>query len=307
VTGLRLGFGLPVSGSWATPENLTAIARRADELGYHSLWSFQRLLVPAESDWGPMYRSVLDPLTTLGYVAAVTQRARLGVAVVNAPFYSPIVLAKQLSTLDRLSNGRLDTGLGIGWADQEFLATGADRAGRGDRVAEFIDCLRAIWGPDPVQFSSPSYQVPPARVQPKPVQQPTPPVLLGGGADRALRRAGRVADGWISASRFEPEQIGRAVSVIRQGAAEANRNPDSLRIVIRAVIKLTESADSAPDRKILHGSADQIAADLESLSRAGATEAFLDLNFDPEVGSPDADPEQSMDYANRVLDAFAPH
>jgi alkanesulfonate monooxygenase SsuD/methylene tetrahydromethanopterin reductase-like flavin-dependent oxidoreductase (luciferase family) len=115
MTGVRLGFGLPVSGSWATPEAMVRVAQRAEQLGYTSLWTFQRLLHPAEGDWGPMYRSVHDPLVALAYVAAATERVRLGVAIVNVPFYAPIVLAKQLTTLDAVSAGRLDVGLGLGW------------------------------------------------------------------------------------------------------------------------------------------------------------------------------------------------
>src|SRR5918999_274757 len=100
---MLLGFGAPVSGAWATPDNLASFAKRADELGYHSLWTFQRLLVDAENAADPVYRSVLDPLVSLGFAAAHTERIRLGVAVVNLPFVSPAYLAKQSSTLDLLS------------------------------------------------------------------------------------------------------------------------------------------------------------------------------------------------------------
>ncbi len=304
MSGLELGFGLPVSGSWATPDNISTIARRADELGYASLWTFQRLLVPADGDWGPMYRSVLDPLICLGYAAAATTRARLGVAVVNAPFYSPTVLAKQLTTLDRLSGGRLDTGLGLGWADEEFTATGSDKAGRGRRLEEFIECLHAIWAEDPVSFDGPTYQIPPARIQPKPIQQP-PPILLGGSADRALQRIGRLADGWISASRHDPTTVADTIATIKRSAETAGRDPERLRFIIRAVIELADD-DLGSDRKVLHGSADQIRGDLDDLARCGATEAFFDLNFAPKVGSPSADAAESMTYAQRVLEVFAP-
>lgn len=300
----QLGFGLPVSGSWATAPNVAEIARRADELGYSSLWAFQRLLTPADGDWGPMYRSVLDPLVSLAYAAAVTTRIRLGIAVLNAPFYSPIVLAKQLTTLDQLSGGRLDTGLGLGWADEEFAATGASKAGRGARLEEFIDCLHAIWGEDPVRFDGPEFQVPPARIQPKPIQQP-PPILLGGAAEAALRRVGRYADGWISASRHDPATITQAIATIRSAAEQAGRDADRLRFVVRAVIGLTPQP-LADDRRMLTGSVDQIQHDLERLAANGVTEAFLDLNFVPEVGSPDADPAAAMDFARNVLEAFAP-
>ncbi|HEX2901979.1 MAG TPA: TIGR03619 family F420-dependent LLM class oxidoreductase [Jatrophihabitans sp.] len=304
MTGPLLGFGLPVSGSWATAANLTEIAGRAEELGYASLWSFQRLLVPAEGDWGPMYRSVLDPLVSLGFAAAVTSRARLGVAVVNAPFYPAAVLAKQLSTIDVLSGGRLDTGLGLGWADEEFVATGTEKAGRGARLAEFVAAMRACWGPDPVSFDGTRVHIPPARIQPKPVQQP-PPILLGGAAPAALQRAGRLADGWISASRHDPATLAQTIDTIKQAAVGAGRDPSGLRFIVRAVLGLTER-DLGPQRRMLHGSVGEIRSDLARLSDSGVTEAFLDLNFVPEVGSPDADPVEAMAFAHRVLAAFAP-
>jgi probable F420-dependent oxidoreductase len=300
---LRLGFGLPVSGSWATAANLATVARRAEELGYDSLWAFQRLLHPAEGDWGPMYRAVQDPIVTLAHVAALTERPRLGVAVVNAPFYSPILLAKQLSTLDELSGGRLDAGLGLGWAEEEFAAAGVDYARRGARTEEFISCLKAIWTQDVVSFDGEFYRMPAARVDPKPVQQPHPPLLLGGTAERALRRVGRIADGWISGSRHDLRGIGADLELMRGAAREAGRDPAALRFIVRGVLKLTDSAAGA-DRRPLQGDVEQIRADFNSLAGQGVTELFIDLNFDPEVGSPTADPTASMRRAEHVLTTF---
>src|SRR5215472_7074797 len=116
---MDIGFGAPVAGVWATPRNLTEFARRAERLGYRSLWTFQRLLVPREADMAPVYQSVLDPMVALGYAAAVTSAIRLGVAVINHPFASPAYLAKQAATVDVLSGGRLDLGIGIGWMPEE--------------------------------------------------------------------------------------------------------------------------------------------------------------------------------------------
>jgi alkanesulfonate monooxygenase SsuD/methylene tetrahydromethanopterin reductase-like flavin-dependent oxidoreductase (luciferase family) len=173
MAGLRLGFGLPVSGAWATPEAMARFAVRAEELGYASLWTFQRLLYPVGAELGPVYRSVHDPLIALAYVAALTERIRLGLAIVNAPFYAPIVLAKQLSTLDVVSAGRLDAGLGLGWSHQEFAAAGVPFERRGARVEDFVACLRTLWGADPVRYDGEFYSVPEAEVAPKPVSSRT--------------------------------------------------------------------------------------------------------------------------------------
>jgi probable F420-dependent oxidoreductase len=307
VTSPTLGFGLPVSGSWATPGTVAAVARRAEELGYGSLWSFQRVVVPADADYGPQYRSVLDPVVALGFAAAVTARVRLGTAVVNAPFLPPAVLAKQLATIDVLSGGRLDAGLGLGWAQHEFAAVGVPYERRGARTAEYVACLRALWADDPVEFHGEFYDVPPSRMLPKPVQRPAPPILLGGSADVALRRAGRIADGWISASRHDLTAITTAIGTVRGAAAEAGRDPATLRVVVRGVVQLGDDVRGANGvRKPLTGSAEQVRDDLGRLYEAGVTEVFLDLNFVPRVGSPDVDPVAADAHAHEVLETFAP-
>jgi probable F420-dependent oxidoreductase len=302
-----LGFGLPVSGSWAVPDNMETIARRAEEAGYHSLWTFQRLLYPSDSPMGPMYESVHDPLVPLAYAAALTRRPRLGIAIVNAPFYSPVGLAKQLTTLDVLSHGRLDAGLGLGWVEEEFIATGVDSTRRGARLDEFVRCLRSIWSDDPVEFSGEFYRVPRSAIDPKPVQRPHPPILLGGSAPAALRRVGRVADGWITRSRHDLRSMPDDVRVIREAAAEAGRDADAVRIIVRGVLSVSQTgADDLVDRRPLHGTVGQIHGDLARLRSQGVTEVFLDLNFDPQIGNPRADAAESLRRALSILDTFAP-
>lgn len=301
---MQLGFAVPISGSWATPANCTRIARRAEELGYSSLWTFQRLLSPVRGDdpvLAPQYRSVHDPLAILAYLAGQTSAVRLGVAVVNMPYYAPIVLAKTLTTIDHLSDGRLDVGLGIGWLPPELEAVGQTTAGRGARADDFLRCLTAIWTDDVVEYDGSFYRVPRARVDPKPQQRPHPPVLLGGGADAALRRAGRVADGWISSSQADLSRIDESIATVRSAAVDAGRDPDRLRFVCRGVVKV-RTGERAP----LVGQLDDIRADLADLAAKGLTETFVDLNFDPEVGSPDADAGASMRRAEEVLEALAP-
>ena len=302
---MLIGFGLPVSGSWATPANCVRIATRAEALGYASLWAFQRLLSPVDAagdpTLDPQYRSVQDPLAVLAYVAGHTTTARLGVAVVNMPYYAPLVLAKMLTTLDQVSGGRLDAGLGIGWLEPELEAVGMSTAHRGDRAEDYLRCLRSIWSDDIVDYQGDFYRVPRGRVDPKPVQQPQPPVLLGGTADRALRRAGLMADGWISSSRADLAGIEKSIATVRAGATEAGRDPDTLRFICRGVVKVR-----AGERGPLVGSLEEIRSDLAALAAKGVTETFLDLNFDPEIGSPDADAGESMRRAEEILEALAP-
>jgi probable F420-dependent oxidoreductase len=302
---MRIGLGLPVSGVWATPESMRHVATRADELGFDSLWAFQRLLHPVDQDWGAAYHAVHDPLTSLAYVAGLTSRIRLGVAVVMAPYYAPIVLAKALTTIDILSDGRLDVGLGLGWSEQEFAAVGVPMERRGARVEDFVACLRTIWAADPVEFHGEFYDVPLSRVDPKPVQRPHPPLLMGGSAAAALRRIGRIADGWVSSSRTDLTSIGESIDVVRSSAVEAGRDPSALRVVVRGVVRLTDEPTFGDSRIPLQGTASQIRGDLEALEEQGVTEVFLDLNWDETtVGA--ADEGAALANAERVLTRLAP-
>jgi len=301
---VQLGVGLPVSGSWATPQNIRHVAVLAEELGYSSLWTFQRLLHPVDEEWGPVYHAVLDPIAALSYVAGMTTRIRLGLAIVNMPFYAPIVLSKALTTLDIVSEGRLDVGLGLGWSPQEFEAVGVSSARRGKRGEEFISALTATWTDSEVEFHGEFYDIPRSRVDPKPVQVPHPPLLMGGSADVALRRIGRLADGWISSSRTDLTTIGQSIGVVKAAATEAGRDPDRLRFVVRGVVALT--SEPPPERQPLQGTGDQIRADLTALADQGVTEVFLDANYDPRTVSDDVDPTAALDNAERVLNEFAP-
>ncbi|MEA2207473.1 MAG: hypothetical protein QOE77_4249, partial [Blastocatellia bacterium] len=132
-----------------------------------------------------------------------------------------------------------------------------------------------------------------------------PPLLLGGAAERALRRVGRIADGWISSSRHDLRTVGADLELMRSAARDAGRDAERLRFIIRGVLTLTDQPAGA-DRRPLHGDAEQIREDFDRLAEAGITELFLDLNFDPEVGSPDADPAASMRRAEHLLETFAP-
>ncbi|HTJ33587.1 MAG TPA: TIGR03619 family F420-dependent LLM class oxidoreductase [Dactylosporangium sp.] len=296
---MRIGFGLPVSGTWATPGPLGRIAAAAEHNGYDSLWSFQRLLVGADQQLEPVYRGVLDPLVALGYAAARTETIRLGVAVVNLPFVSPAHLAKQAATLDVLSGGRFDLGLGTGWSEAEFAATGAQGDRRAARTREYVAALRTLWRDEVSAFDGEFYQVPPSRMAPRPVQPGGVPILLGGSVPAALRRAGEIADGWVSRSAHELSTIGQDIELVRAGAEKAGRDPDSVRIVCRGVL-------NRPDRDLLNGSWEKIREDVAWLGTQGVTEIFYDLNWDPRIAGPDVDPVAAEERAMDILHNLTP-
>jgi probable F420-dependent oxidoreductase len=298
------GFGAPVAGAWATPRNLTEFARRAERLGYRSLWTFQRLLVPSGSSMAPVYQSVLDPMVSLGFAAAVTSSIRLGVAVVNHPFASPLLLAKQAATVDVLSGGRLDLGIGIGWLREEFTGSGAPMARRGARTEEYLAALRAVWTGDG-GFAGTYYTIPAGRQDPPPVQRPGPPILLGGMSRAAMERAGRIADGWVTASSADLSRIAESAKIVQENAAAAGRGP--VRIVCRGVVRAgQEKRSESGQRVLLSGSYAQIREDAAWLDSCGVTEMFYDLNWDPGVGNPDVEEGAAVLRAAEIIEALAP-
>jgi probable F420-dependent oxidoreductase len=294
---MRVGFGLPVSGSWATPSLLAEVAVEAEGLGYDSLWTFQRLLA---SDAAAVYESVLDPIVALTFAAARTSRIRLGVAVVNLPFVSPVVLAKQVATLDVLSDGRVDLGLGAGWSRDEFTATGASSERRAARTREYVAVLRALWSGQ-ASFDGEFYTVPPSRMEPRPVQRPGVPILLGGAVPAAIRRAGEIADGWVSRSATNLSDISSDIALVREGAESSGRA--SPRIVCRGVLKVTDLELDADGRAPLSGTYEQIREGAAWLGTQGVTEVFYDLNWDPLIT---LEPAAARDRALKILHNLAP-
>jgi len=223
-------------------------------------------------------------------------------------YREPGLLAKAVTTLDVLSGGRHDLGLGIGWMPEEFALTGADMRRRGARAAEYVQALRTLWaGGATAPVTGSFYQLPAGSQDPRPVQPGGPPILLGGMARPALERIGRIADGWVTSSRTDLSKVDALIAIVRESAAAAGRNPDRLRFVCRGVVRAGAPVPG-PDgeRLLLSGGYDQIRADTQWLATQGVTEVFYDLNWDPLVGSPDAEPTAAAERAREVLHALAP-
>jgi len=263
------------------------VAQRAEALGYRSLWTFQRLLypvapkneyygAPGQSPWPAAFREVLDPLVVLSFAAAVTRHARLGVSVLVMPFYNPVVLGKLLASLDVMSRGRLDVGLGIGWSLDEMEAAGGWPS-RGERADEFLHVLNAVWSHDVAEFRGRFYTLPPSRVAPRPVQQPRPRLLVGGYADAVFRRAVTLADGYTGGNVPFPA-MADIVARVRRAAERANRDPATVPIVCRGAFGLT-ALSTEQGRRPLTGSIAQIREDVARYAELGVTEMFLDPNF----------------------------
>jgi alkanesulfonate monooxygenase SsuD/methylene tetrahydromethanopterin reductase-like flavin-dependent oxidoreductase (luciferase family) len=168
--------------------------------------------------------------------------------------------------------------------------------------------MRRLWAGGVAEFSGEFYTLPPGRMAPEPVQRPGPPILLGGTAPRAVERAGRLADGWVTSSRADLSRIGEGVKAVRDAAEQAGRDPAAMRIICRGVVSWGAPVTVAEGggRRLLSGSFDDIRGDTQWLAGQGVTEIFYDLNWDPLVGSPDADPTGAAARATEILDGLAP-
>ena len=293
---MKIGFSLPNLGTNATPEGILKVARKAEELGYDSLWTVERLLYPVnpqtpypvtpDGSLPDLYKYCLDPLETLTYVAGHTKKISLGTSVLDIPYYNPVMLARRLSTLDVLSGGRLKLGLGLGWSQDEYDATGASMKGRGALADEFLQVLKAIWTTDPVEFQGKHFKVPKSIINPKPVQKPHPPIYMAAFAPKALERIGKMADGW-NPTAIPVAGMEQMFAGVKEAAKAAGRDPASMQMVVRANLIVTEKPVEK-DRFIFVGSEDQIKEDIEGCRKLGAEELFFDPSFGPDGNSLDA-------------------
>jgi probable F420-dependent oxidoreductase len=280
---MRFGCILPTLGPLGGPDALARTAQRAEALDYHSLWVADRLLYPLEprtpypatpdGSLPEYFKRCLDPVEALTFVAAHTRRITLGTSVLNMPFYNPVVLARRLATLDLLSKGRARVGLGQAWSADELEAVGADPKARASRADEFIQVMKAMWGPDPVEFHGRHFRVARSIVGLKPVQRPHPPIYLAGFVAPALRRAATVADGWLPSTLPLPA-IAQMLPQLRAFAREAGRDPGRLEVIYMTGAQVTDAPLDEGTRGILCGSATQIRADVGRLREAGVTEVI---------------------------------
>jgi probable F420-dependent oxidoreductase len=281
---MEIGVHLPHIGPLATREGISAFARMAEEYGFDSLWVSDHVIVPRKLRSRYPYNvegsfpvppdiPFLEPLATLLYAAGVTERAKLGTTILVLPMRNPIVTAKTLATLDVLSNGRLILGVGAGWMEEEFRALGVPPERRGARTDEYIQLCKTLWTEQNPSFQGEFWQIEDVGFAPKPIQQPHPPVWVGGHSPRALRRAGRFGDAWHAAY-LPPERLAEPYQQVRRHAQEAGRDPASVALTARANVRLDD-----PDRAV-----EQIRAYQE----AGVSHLVL------EVFAPDLDRSRAL-------------
>ncbi|MBE3013515.1 TIGR03619 family F420-dependent LLM class oxidoreductase [Microbispora sp. NEAU-D428] len=281
---MRLGYTVPQYGAFADPEFIRRASTDLEAMGYDSLWAGDRILLPltpsdpypgGDGTVPPAFATFFDPLTALTLAAVSTREIRLGTSTLNALWQPPVLLARTLTSLDLLSHGRLDVGIGLGWLRDEYTATGVPWRGRGHRLEETLDLMEAVWTDEVVEHKGALWTVPPSHIDLKPCQRPRPPILLAGYTPPALERVGRRADGWLSAAMPMP-YLTALWGLALEAASRANRDPSALRMVVRVNPAITDSPAPA-DQVPYAGTVRQVADYLLTLAEAGAHEAFVDL------------------------------
>jgi alkanesulfonate monooxygenase SsuD/methylene tetrahydromethanopterin reductase-like flavin-dependent oxidoreductase (luciferase family) len=256
---MKLGFTLPIIGpAISSAVGLSAFCRGIEDLGYDTLWVGDRLVT----------------------AAAVTSRMRLNASTF---YYEPPHLARMLTTLDVLSDGRLEVGVGLGWMkDEHDISRSADWRRRGRMLDDLLAFLHEWWTANPVSWDSEFFSLPPVHADLRPVQAGGPPIWIGGAGEAAMRRVGRSAIGWLGVDFLPDEVVDQLWTLARRAAQEAGRDPDALKKAIRINLQPGTTVDSLADK-------------LKRLAESGADEAFVDA-FALFPGL-----DQMLDFAGQVI------
>jgi probable F420-dependent oxidoreductase len=261
----------------ASPEAISDVAHAAEELGYDSAWVMDHVVVPDVPAAGQFTPLVYDPFLTLAYVAAKTERIRLGTSVLIIPYRNPLVQAKLISTLDALCHGRLIVGVGVGWLPQEFEALGVPFDRRGALLDEYVEAMRVLWTQEgPASFHGPTSHFENVICEPKPVQRPYPQLWVGGGSDAALRRAAKWGSAWHPSSRYSDTMTEKAATLRRLASAEGNEPPP---IRMRATLHLLPDTDITTARGPLIGTSDEVRQSIRAYAAIGVDGFVLDTFY----------------------------
>ena len=306
---MEYGFYLPSGGPAAQPDALASIARQGDKLGFFCMVMPDHVVQPRhiESQYpysvtGDIQRAHqtasderLEQVTTLAYLAGITERIRLVTSVMIIPYRNPILTAKMLATLDMLSKGRLILGAGVGWMEEEFeLLDTPPFTERGAVTDEYLRAFIELWTKDDPKFDGKYVHFSGITFLPKPVQKPYPPIWIGGQSKPAIRRAARIDNAWhpvgaIPAAPLEPEELAQNLITLREYAEKAGRDPSEIQVSAKA--PLYDSGHSGGPRRRFTGSADEVRQDVQSYADVGVTHLIFDFRT--------ADPQQTEERMAR--------
>lgn len=264
---MQVGIFAPLANPFATPEYIRTLGAAAEERDFDSIWVAEHVVLFDEYESRYPYAAdgkipvggesgILDPLVSLSYLAACTSKIRLGTGICLVPQRNPVYTAKEAATVDWMSNGRLDLGIGVGWLQEEYQALGVPFERRGERCRAYIDVLRTLWC-DPVsKHESEFYSLPPTRQFPKPVQQPHPPIHFGGESGPALRRVADLGQGWFGFN-LDPDELAEKIRRLETMLEKRGRKRADVQVSVCPYMRgadediLLRYRDAGADRVIL--------------------------------------------------------
>ena len=281
---VTFGCSMPSRGAMSSPDSLRSLAQRAEALAYDSIWVSDHIVLPRQvASFYPYAENGVatftpdqpyyEPIATLNFLAGCTQRVRLGTHVLIIPYRNPVTTAKQLSTLDVLSGGRVILGAGVGWMEEEFQALGLDTyAKRGAVTDEYLQLYKELWTQEFPEFEGEHFQISGAGFEPKPVQKPHIPIWIGGHTGPAIRRAAQLADGWMPIGLrppaiLEPEEMAAKIARLRTLTVRAGRPEDAVDVTFSTNVAFDDSPTQS--RRMMTGRPEQIASDLRQYQDLG--------------------------------------
>lgn len=289
---MEFGLHLPASSATVKAEELVRFAQQAEALGFYCLTVADHVIVPKNISVpypytvdgkypGTGYH--LETLMTMGYLAGATQRIRFVTSVMILPYRNPIVTAKMLASLDVLSGGRVIVGAGVGWMKEEFETIRTEPfEERGKVTDEYIAAFRELWTSDNPNFNGKYCRFSNIAFLPRPVQKPSIPIWIGGHSKQAIRRAARLGDGWhpiggVPTIPLEPEDIVKDMSMLREYAEKAGRDPKTIRVALKGSLFDREKQITPGKRRRFIGSAEEVASDIREYRAAGVDTMIFDV------------------------------
>ena len=266
---MKLSVEFPSIAYREGPEAVTRLAKAIEDIGFDQLDMFDYVLMgyPTETRPAPIYppqMPIMEALMVLAYAAAVTEHIGLGTEVLVLPQRQPVLVAKQISTLDSLSGGRVRLGVGVGWQAAEYDALEEEFSNRGRRMDEAIHLIRAYWRDEKVDFAGEFYTSTAMAMEPKPPQGASLPIWIGGLSPRALKRVGELGDGWLATAFINPDKAKKAVATIHEHAEAAGRDPG--KIGLQQMLDVPPRGDSG---KAFYADLDAVVARAEAVTEMG--------------------------------------
>jgi len=282
---LKLGLSIPQVGVNGTRENALKLAQAAEKENFESLWVQERILwpinpkskYPATPDGSlrEEYQHNLDSMNLLSYIAANTSKILLGTGIIVNAYHLPVRFAKEVATVDILSQGRFVCGLGLGWSKDEYETSNVPFEKRGARQDEFIQVIKKVWTEDVVEFNGEFYKISPSKIDPKPVQKPHPKILLGGFGPKTFERITNYANGYLSALAMPIPTFEQLISGFKQTVEKAGKNPDDFNISTLTFPQISEASSGNGERFPMTGTIEEVGGDIEKLKEIGVNRAIL--------------------------------